>query len=94
MAQLLGIKTLRSTAYYPQTDGETERVNQELKIYFQIFCSNNPKMWKLLNSFMEFSHNQKIHSITKQTPFYLMIGYEPKDIPLAFDRTNALTAEQ
>jgi len=30
----------------------------------------------------------------KQTPFYLMMGYELKDIPLAFDRTNALTAEQ
>jgi len=43
---------------------------------------------------MEFSHNQKVHSTTKQTLFYLMMGYEPKDIPLAFDRTNAPTAEQ
>jgi len=34
MARLLGIKMLRSTAYHPQTDGETERVNQELEIYF------------------------------------------------------------
>jgi len=51
-------------------------------------------MWKPLNSLMEFSHNQKIHSTTKQTPFYLMMGYEPKDIPLAFDKTNASTAEQ
>jgi len=80
--------------YYPQTDGETERVNQELGIYFRIFCSNNPKTWKPLKSLIEFSHNQKVHSTTKQTPFYLMMGYEPKDIPLAFDRTNALTAEQ
>jgi len=81
MAQLLGIKTLRSTAYHPQTDGETERVNQELEIYFQVFCSNNSKMWKLLNSLMEFSHNQKVHSTMKQTPFYLMMGYEPKIFP-------------
>ena len=94
MARLLGIKTLRSTAYHPQTDGETERVNQELEIYFRIFCSNNPKMWKPLNSLMEFSHNQKVHSTIKQTPFYLMMGYEPKDIPLAFDMTNTPTAEQ
>jgi len=34
MTRLLGMKTLRSMAYHPQTDGETERVNQELKIYF------------------------------------------------------------
>ena len=51
-------------------------------------------MWKPLNSLIEFSHNQKVHSTTKQTSFYLMMGYEPKDIPLAFDRTNAPTAEQ
>jgi len=94
IARLLGIKTLRSTAYHPQTNGETERVNQELEIYFRIFCSNNPRTWKQLNSLMEFSHNQKVHSTMKQTPFYLMMGYEPKDIPLAFDRTNAPTAEQ
>jgi len=94
MARLLGIKILRSMTYHPQTDRETERVNQELEIYFQIFCSNNPKMWKPLNSLMEFSYNQKVHSTTKQTLFYLMMGYKLKDIPLAFDKTNAPTVEQ
>ena len=81
-------------AYHPQTNGETEQVNQELEIYFRIFCSNNPETWRQLNPLMEFSHNQKIHSTTKQTPFYLMMGYKPKDIPLAFEKTNAPTAEQ
>ena len=51
-------------------------------------------MWKPLNSLMEFSHNQKGHSIMKQIPFYLMMGYESKDIPLAFDKMNALAVEQ
>jgi len=94
MAWFLGIKMLRSMVYHPQTDRETERVNQELKIYFQIFCSNNPRMWKPLNSLMEFSHNQKIYFTMKQTLFYLMMRYELKDIPLAFNKTNAPTAEQ
>jgi len=31
---------------------------------------------------------------TKQTPFYLMMGYEPRDIPLVFEKTNAPTTEQ
>jgi len=81
------------TVYQPQTDGETERVNQELKIYFWIFCTNNPKMWKSLNLLMEFSHNQKVHSVMKQSLFYLIMGYEPKDIPLAFENTNTSAAE-
>ena len=50
-------------------------------------------MWNQLNPLMEFSHNQKIHSNTKQTPFYLMMWYEPKDITLAFERTNTSTVE-
>jgi len=94
MMQLLGVKTLRSTAYHLKTDEETEHVNQELEIYFQIFCTNNSKTWKSLNPFMEFSHNQKVYSVMKQSPFYLMMGYEPKDIPLAFENTNMPTAEQ
>jgi len=43
---------------------------------------------------MEFSHNQKVHSVTKQSPFYLMMGYEPKNIPLAFENTNTPATEQ
>jgi len=81
-------------AYHPQTDGETEHVNQELEIYLWIFCTNNPKTWKSLNPLMEFSHNQKVHSVTKQSPFYLMMGYKPKDIPLVFENTNTPAAEQ
>jgi len=68
-------------------------VNQELEIYFRIFCTNNPKIWKSLNLLMEFSHNQKVHSVTKQSPFYLMMEYKLKDIPLAFENTNTPAAE-
>ena len=64
------------------------------KSIFESSAPMNPKMWKPLDSLMEFSHNQKVHSTMKQTPFYLMMGYEPKDILLAFDKTNTPTAEQ
>lgn len=39
LCKKLGIKQIMSSAYYPQTDGETERVNQELKLFLQTFCN-------------------------------------------------------
>jgi hypothetical protein len=85
MMQLLGVTTLQSTAYHPQTDRETEQVNQELEIYFCIFCRNNPETWKEVTLLMEFCHNQKVHSVMKKSPFPLMMGYEPQDFLLVFN---------
>ena len=94
IAQILGFKTLQSTAYHPQTDGKTEDVNQELEVYMHIFYSNNPETWFPLILIMEFCHNQRLHSIMKKSPFFLMIGYKPQDLPMVFNRTNVSTAEE
>ena len=66
-----------STAYHPQTDGETERVNQEIEMYLWIFCSNQPSTWANLITHAEFTHNHWPHSVTRKSPFFLMMGYEP-----------------
>src|SRR5262249_17825537 len=92
--RLLGIQLPLSTAYHSQTDGETERVNQELEIYFRMFCQNNPADWKKLLPIAEFCHNQRTHSVTKQSPFFLMMGIEPRDLPLAFQKTDIPLVEQ
>jgi hypothetical protein len=83
-----------STAYHWQTDGETERVNQELEVYLRMFCSNNPQTWKQFLSTAEFAHNQKFHSAIKNTPFFLMMGSHPKAIPLAYPKSDVPAAEQ
>jgi transposase InsO family protein len=42
LLKLLGIKSNLTMAYYPQTDGATEQVNQEIEAYLLIYCSAHP----------------------------------------------------
>ena len=63
----LGIKSTMSTAFHPQTDGETECVNQELEQYLCIFCNFQVDNWAELLPFMEFAHNARAHAIALQT---------------------------
>lgn len=48
LARLLKYDIALSSAYHPQTDGETERINQELEMYLQIFCDGHPEQWAKL----------------------------------------------
>ena len=81
LARLLQYDIALSTAYHPQTDGETEQVNQELETYLRLFASNKPEEWSNLLPMAEFTHNSATHSVTQRTPFSLMMGYEPRAYP-------------
>ena len=56
---LLGIKSVLSTAYHPQTDGTMEQVNQEIEAYLSIYCSSHPEDWPNVRSTLEFTHNNR-----------------------------------
>jgi hypothetical protein len=76
--KLSGIKLATSMAYHPQTDGQTERVNQELEGYLHIFTSRRQDDWDDLLPLGEFSHNNNVHSSTQQTPFMVDTGRHPR----------------
>ena len=67
-----------STSYHPQTDGQTERVNQCLEVYLRCFVHSCPTQWKQWLSLAEFWYNNSIHSATGKSPFLVLYGYEPK----------------
>ena len=67
--------------YHPQTDGETEWVNQEVETYLQMFCQGQPNKWSELIPMAEFAHNSATHSSMQKSPFSLILGYEPRDYP-------------
>ena len=81
LARLLKYDIQLSTAYHPQTDGQTERTNQELETYLHIFCTNNPTKWVQFLPSAEFHHNSAPHSSTKTSLFSLLYGYEPHSYP-------------
>ena len=93
LGKLLHYDLPLSTAYHPQSDGETKRVNQEIKTYLQIFCGNNPASWSESISHAEFTHNHRPHSVTNQSPFYLMMGYEPRALPSVIADTSIPAVE-
>ena len=80
LARLLQYDITLSSAYHPQTDGEIECYNWELKTYLCIFCKGQPQKWlELLMA--KFAHNAAIHSVTGKFLFSLIMGYEPQFYP-------------
>ena len=72
------IKTKLSTAYHPQTDGQTEWVNQEIEQYLRLFISHRQNDWPEWIASAEFAYNNKIHTATRISPFYANYGYNPR----------------
>ena len=75
---LLGIQTKLSMAYHPQTDGQTERVNQELEQYLRVFIDHRQEQWPDWLGMAEFTYNNKIHVTTKISPFKVNYGQDPR----------------
>jgi len=75
---LLGIQNPSSTAYHPQTDGQTERVNQEVEQYLRLFINHRQDDWVEWLALAEFSYNNRVQASTRQTPFMLNNGRHPR----------------
>ena len=75
---ILGIKTKLSIAYHPQTDGQTERLNQEIKQYLWIFVNHQQNDWPEWIACTEFAYNNKVHTATHVFPFYTNYGYNSR----------------
>jgi transposase InsO family protein len=77
LLKLLDIKQNPSTAYHPQTDGQTERMNQTVEQYLRMFIDYRQDDWKEWLALAEFAYNNSEHQATKNTPFFLNYGRHP-----------------
>src|SRR5260221_7724277 len=78
LATLLDIQLTPSTAYHLQTDGQMERVNQEIEAYLQVFVSHCQDDWADWLPLAKFAYNNCVHSATRHTPFELDSGQHPQ----------------
>ena len=75
---LLGIQIKLLIAYHPQTDRQTERINQELEQYLRVFINHRQEQWPDWLGTAEFTYNNKVHAATKTLPFKANYGQDPK----------------
>ena len=94
---LLEIKLVSFIAWYPQTNGQTEHINQELNQYLWLFVNKQQDNWYDLLPMAEFQHNNHVHS-TIQQPLFLLntgwlpyMGFKPWQNPLGLETVNEFT---
>jgi transposase InsO family protein len=72
--EYLGTKLIRSSSYHPQTDGQTERINQILEDMLRASILNFDKSWDTRLSLVEFSYNNSYQANLKMAPFDALYG--------------------
>lgn len=74
----LHIAPAPSTAFHPETDGQTERVNGVLEDYLRYFVNDRQDDWALWLPLAEFSYNNTPSSSTSCSPFFATHGFHPR----------------
>src|SRR3989440_10760034 len=74
----LVVKRCVSTAFHPQTDGQTERVNQTLECYLRCYVDYQQDDWLSLLPSAEYACNSHVNASTGKVPFEVVLRYSPQ----------------
>lgn len=74
----LGTQLRFSTAYHPQTDGQSERTNQSVEVMLRCLCTEYGHDWADKLPRVQFALNNSVQVSTQYTPAHLMFGFQPR----------------
>ena len=94
LCKLLGIKAKLSTAWHPETDGQSEIANQKMERYLRSYVNHFQDDWVDRLPMAEFSSNANTSATTKVPPFLVSRGYIPRMSSHPVDLTALSTREQ
>lgn len=85
-----GTELCKSTAYHPQSDGQTENLNRSLEQYLHCVTGERPTEWLKDLPWAEWWYNTNYHSAIQMTPFQAVYGYTPPRIELYLPGSTAV----
>ncbi len=81
MCLILGVENLFTTTYLPQCNGQGERFNRTILDAWRHYVADHQHDWDLFSDAVTFAYNTQVHSVTKVSPFELVLSRPPN--PLA-----------
>uniref|UniRef100_A0AAQ4R240 Chromo domain-containing protein n=1 Tax=Gasterosteus aculeatus aculeatus TaxID=481459 RepID=A0AAQ4R240_GASAC len=90
---LIGATASLSSGFHPQSNGQTERKNQEMEVSLRCMVSSHPSTWSKQLMWVEYAHNTLVSSSTGLSPFQCAHGYQPPLFP-ALEREVSCPAVQ
>ncbi|KAJ7942659.1 Ty3/gypsy retrotransposon protein [Quillaja saponaria] len=75
--KIQGVQLNHSSAYHPQSDGQTEVVNRTVEAYLRCFAGDCPKHWSKWLSLAQYWYNTNYHTTIQMSPYQAVFGQEP-----------------
>ena len=80
LMRLMGTKLHMTSAFHPQSDGQTEAANRVIVMYLRCFTGDRPRQWLRWLPWAEYVYNTAYQSSLRETPFRVVYGRDPPTI--------------